>query len=432
MTTKPSERTFGIRHHIRKVKLRAVYGPFMRLHARSFFAGVALQVLTVMVLVEAIFLAERFPMVFRDVFRNNADPFDTALLFALTSTQIVDLALAIAILMAVYWTTLRMRENRELLVLFAAGTGPYQFMALTLAIAIVAQIASLTVSGVIDPASRYAQREILFNAAFRALKSGINTGQFYHFPDRVAYAPAQSAAGRDGAGTGQSKQLFIYEQVKPDTFRVITADRARLDGPDSSGTILLKLSSVTSRTFSTAQPSASATPAPAQTDAQTCVDCPWQPKGVSHVTLFAPDITQEMTINDLLTFLPRGSNAEELTIFKQFAAKAVSASPKYMEEMRLLGERFARSLLCLLAPFIALASVCLTSRATNYLVLPLAGMALMSLNVTSEWLIRAIAPSNPLEALAVPTALTVVFVALLLAEIIREQGKLARPQLARP
>jgi lipopolysaccharide export LptBFGC system permease protein LptF len=430
MTPKRSARRFDIRHFIRKVRLRAVYGLFMRLHARNLFAGVALQVFTVMVLVEAIFLAERFPMVFRDVLKNHADPFDTALIFLCTSTQIVDLALAIAILLAVYWTTLRMRENRELLVLFGAGTGPYQLIALTLAIAVTAQAASLTVSGVIDPASRYAQREILFNAAFRALKNGINTGQFYHFPDRVAYAPAQPAADRDQAGIGQSKQLFIYEQVKPDTFRVITADRARLDGPDSSGRVLLKLASVTSRTFSVAQSPTGATSAPA--DAQTCVDCPWQPKGVSHMTLSAPDVTQEMTINELLTFLPRGSNVEEMTIFKQLGANADSASPKHLEEMRVLGERFARSLLCLLAPFIALASVCLTSRATNYFVLPLAGMALMSLNVTSEWLIRAIAPSDPLEALAAPAALTAVFVALLLVEIILEQGKLVRPQLARP
>jgi lipopolysaccharide export LptBFGC system permease protein LptF len=410
--------------------LRTAHIPFARLYARDLFSSVALQVLTVMALVEAIFLAERFPMVFRDVLKNHADPLDTALIFLCTSTQIFDLALAIAILMAVYWTTLRMRENRELLVLFGAGTGPYQLIALTLVIAITAQVASLTISGVIDPASRYAQREILFNAAFRALKSGINTGQFYHFPDRVAYAPAQSAAGRDRANTGQSKQLFIYEQVKPDTFRVITADRARLDGPDSSGKILLRLASVTSRTFSVAQPSPGA--APAQNDAPTCTGCPWQPKGVSHMTLSAPDVTQEMTINELLTFLPRGSKVEELTIFKQLGARTDLTSPTHLEEMRVLGERLARSFLCLLAPFIALASVCLTSRATNYFVLPLAGMALMSLNVTSEWLIRTIAPSDQLEALAAPAALTAVFVALLLAEIIREQGKLVRPQLARP
>jgi len=410
------------------IRLRTVYGLFTRLYARSIFVSVALQVFAVMVMVEAIFLAERFPMVFRDVLKSNADPVDTAKLLLCTSTQIVDLALAIAILMAVYWTILRMRENRELLVLFGAGSGPYQLIALTLVIAVTAQIASLTVSGVIDPASRYAQREILFNAAFRALKNGINTGQFYHFPEHVAYAPAAPASRRDRMNTGQSKQLFIYEQMKPDTFRVITADRALLDGPDSSGRILLKLAGVTSRTFSAAQPSTGATPA----DSHACVNCRWQPKGVSRMALSAPDVTQEMTVDELLTFLPRGSNAEELTIFTQLSAKADSASPKYMEEMRLLGERFARSLLCLLAPFIALAAVCLTSRATNYLVLPLAGMALMSLNVTSEWLISAIAPSDPLDALTAPIALTAVFVVLLLTEIIREQGKLVRPQLAQP
>jgi len=432
MTANLSAGISGIRRRFRKMRLRVANGPFKRLHARDLFASVALQVFTVMALVEAIFVAERFPMVFRDVLQNNADPFDTALILACTTTQIFDLALAIAILMAVYWTILRMRENRELLVLFAAGTGPYQLVALVLAIAVAAQIASLTVSGAIDPASRYAQRVILFNAEFRALRSGINTGQFYHFPDRVAYAPAQSVAARNRAGTGQSKQLFLYEQVKPDTFRVITADRASLDGPDASGRILLKLANVTSRVFSSAQPSAGTAPAPAQTDARTCVACTEQAKGVSNMTLSSPDVTQEMTVAELLTFLPRGSNVEELTIFEQLEAKADSTSPKHMKAMRLLGERFARSLLCLLAPFIALASVCLTSRATNYLVLPLAGMALMSLNVTSEWLIRTIAPSNPLEALTVPAALTAAFLVLLFAEIIRKQGKLALPQLAHP
>ena len=139
-----------------------------------------------------------------------------------------------------------------------------------------------------------------------------------------------------------------------------------------------------------------------------------------------------MSVGELLTLEPRGTNIEELTIFDQLRAGADSVSLRHRQDMRLLGERFARSLLCLLAPFIALASVCLTSRATNYFVLPLAGMALMSLNVTSEWLIRTIAPSDPFEALAAPAALTAVFVALLLVEIIREQGKLVRPQLARP
>jgi lipopolysaccharide export LptBFGC system permease protein LptF len=368
----------------------------------------------------------------RDVLKNDADLLDTSLIFACTGTQIFDLALAISVLMAVYWTTLRMRENRELLVLFMAGIGPYRLIALTLAIALAAQIGSLMVSSVIDPASRYVQRVILFDAEFRALRGGISTGQFYYFPNRVAFAPAQSAAGRDRASSGQSKNLFVYEEVKPGTFRVITADRARLDGPDSSGNLLLKLGGFTSRKFSDIQPPASTALPPAQVDATTtCTDCPKQPESVSRPVLRASDVAKTMTIEELLPFPPRGSEAAEMTIFDLLGTKADPTSARRQEEVRLLGGRLARSFLCLLAPLIALASVCLTSRATNYLALPLACMALMSLSVMSEWLIRTIAPSDPLGAVTVPAAPTAVLMALLLAVIVRKQGELVRPQLAR-
>jgi lipopolysaccharide export system permease protein len=430
MTT-PAGEIFGIRRHIGKIKFRAMYGAFTHLYARGFFASVMLQVLAVMGLVEAIFLAERFPIVFRDVLKNDADLLDTSLIFACNSTQIFDLALAISVLMAVYWTTLRMRENRELLVLFTAGTGPYRLIALTLAIALAAQIGSLLVSSVVDPASRYVQRVILFDAEFRALRGGISTGQFYYFPNRVAFAPAQSAAGRDRESSGQSKNLFVYEEVEPGTFRVITADRARLDGPDSSGNIVLKLRGLTSRKFSDILPPASPSPPPAQVDATTCADCPEQPENGSPPELRASDVAKKMTIEELLPFPPRGSDAAEMTIFDLLGAKADPTSARGQEEVRLLGGRLARSFLCLLAPLIALASVCLTSRATNYLALPLACMALMSLNVTSEWLIRTIAPSDPLGAVTVSAAPAAVFMALLLAVIVRKQGELVRPQLTR-
>jgi uncharacterized membrane protein YqjE len=121
-----------------------------------------------------------------------------------------------------------------------------------------------------------------------------------------------------------------------------------------------------------------------------------------------------------------------MTVFDQFAASARSTDKRHREDMRLLGERLARSFLCLLAPLIALACVCLTNRATNYFALPLACMGLMSLNVTSEWLIRVIVPLDPWGALRTPALLTVVMAALLLAEIFREQGRLAQPQLGRP
>lgn len=398
--------------------LRGLEGPFAHMYARRFFGGVALHVIIVMVMFEAVFLAERFPMVFRLVFEHHADPWDTAFLFLCNGTQVFDLALAIAILMAVYWTTLRLRENRELLVLVAAGTGPGQLIALVMTIAVAAQFVSLTVSGVLDPASRYEQRVILFNSQVRALQTGINTGQFYNFPNRVAYAPAEN--GREGRAH-QTRGLFIYEQLKPDSFRAVTADHARLDGPDQYGRVVLRMGGLTSHTFSHL----------GSEQDKPCADCR-QEGAVSGVALSASDVTQAMTIDQLLTFMPRGSEAEEMTVFDQFAGEGASTAKRHREDMKLLGERLSRSFLCLLAPLIALASVCLTTRATNFFVLPLACMGLMALNVTSEWLIRVIVPLDPIGALRVPAMVALVMAVLLLGEIIREQGKLALPQLARP
>ena len=67
----------------------------------------------------------------------NLDLFGLSLILMYSSTEMFDLALAIAILMAVYATLLRMRENREMLVLFASGLGPYQLSALILVVALV-------------------------------------------------------------------------------------------------------------------------------------------------------------------------------------------------------------------------------------------------------------------------------------------------------
>jgi lipopolysaccharide export LptBFGC system permease protein LptF len=426
MTTNLELVTLDARDQSRKSRRGAANGPLGCLYASRFFSSVALQILAVMTLVEAVFLAERFPMVFRDVLKNNASLYDTALLFLLNSTQIFDLALAIAVLMAVYLTTLRMRENRELLVLFAAGTGPYQLTALVLVTALAAQIASLTVSGVIDPASRYTQRVILFDAEFRALRTGINTGQFYYFPDRVAFAPAQA---KSHGKADQTRKLFVYEQVKPGSFRIITADHARLEGPDDSGAMLLTLDGFTSHMFEdTPKQAVAATP---QGDTKTCNGCGNWPKGSPRMVVSANDVVQQMTMDQLLTFKPRGSQAEELTVFEQLGAGRGVVSEKQKEAMRLLGERFSRSLLCLLAPLIALAAVCLTARRTNYITLPLACMTLMSLDVASEWLIKTLGPIDPLGALTTPAIVAAVILAALLAVVVRRQGELVRPQLAR-
>ena len=388
----------------------------------NFIADVLRLVLTVIALVEAIFLAERFPMVFRDVLKNNASGLDAAMIFACSSTQIFDLALPIAILVAVYMTTVRMREDRELLVFAAAGIGPFRLLALALIIGATALASSLLVSSAIDPISRYAQRVILFDAEFRALKEGINTGQFHYFSDKVAFAPARSAT----IDRGQSRNLFVYQELNPETFRVITAETVRLDGPYASGMVRLRLDGFSSSVFSTVR---SSTPVPSQADADAPADSP--DADASNGGLSAGDVVQELRIDDLLPFPPRGDDLKEMTLVDQLRGPLPDDPARRRVELRLLGERFARSLLCLLAPLLALVSVSLTTRATHHSILPLACLALMALNVTSAWLIKVIAPSAPFWALSLPVAVSAVFAVPLILWVTRAQGQIIRPQRSR-
>ena len=411
----------GIRRRIGRIGPGAALAAFRQLYVRRFLASVLVQMLAVMALFEAIFLSERFPAIFRDVLRNNADLLDTSLLFVLTGTQIFDLALAVAILLAVYWTILRMRESRELLVLFTAGIGPYQVAGVTLAVAFVALLGSLTVSGVIDPATRYLQRVILFDAKLRALTGGTSTGQFYSFPNRDAYVPPAPATDPAPRSPG----LFVFEPAESGRFSVFTADRARLEGPDSAGRLRLSLGGYSSHDFVEAAPAGDCAGCAAAAPPGPATDRPRR-------DISASQLTHEISLDELLPFAPRGSEVPELTIFEQLADPVDLGAEQHAKVMRLLGERLTRGLLCLLAPLGALAAVSLTSRRTNSLAMPAACMSLMAINVLGQWVVRAIAPETPLQALLLPALLSAWFMAVLITVIVRRQSELIRPQLTRP
>lgn len=417
MRITPESQSADVPMPTRRERLKAAYEAAVPYYMRSFFAGVAFQVLGVMGLVEAIFLAERFPMVFRDVLKNNANLFDTALIFVCTSTQIFDLALPIAILVAVYWTVIRMRESRELLVLATVGVGPFHLVSMTLVIALMGQISSLAVSSMIDPASRYAQRCILFDAEFRVLRTGIDTGQFHYLTNHVVYAPPRSPADARTTHSGESRKLFVYEESAHGGFRVITAESASLQDSEETGMIAMKLNDFSSKQFSGPDRTPGSGPAHGASEPDD--------------TVYARNYSRVLPLETLLPFAARGTDVAEMTIFDQFGGATTQASARRVAAMRLLGERFARSLLCLLAPLIALVAVCLTTRTTNYFVLPLACMLLMALNVTSAWLSRVGAPSGPVTALVPPIGVSLLAAGVLVALIVRWQGAIPRPQLAR-
>jgi lipopolysaccharide export system permease protein len=424
--------------------LRATLRGFLRGdYARGFFARIASQTLAVIILIEAIFLAEHFTWVFRDAVRHEADLSGIALVLACTSTEIFDLALAVALMMAAYLALLRMRENRELLVLFASGLGPYQLATLIVIVALAGQVIGTIGSGVADPLSRYAQRSILFSSELRSLKKGVAKNEFYYFPSYVAYAMDHVAGGpphlpedvpvidaRSDAkpAPGKDRTLFVYQQIGAQTSRVITAAQARLDGPDRSGKIVLNLNDFTSHTFADAHPLASENGA-SRPGPIPCPNCTDTLKNGPPISMKVRDMSQLMMVDQLLPFTARSSNIEEQTIFEQLFVPDTQTGRA--AQMRLLAERFSRSLLSFLAPLVALLGVALTNRLTNWFALPLSCLALMAVNLLCEWVITTTAPLSVAGALLPPLLLYGGIAAGVFALIVWRHNDFVRPQLAR-
>ena len=426
--------------------LRVTLSNFLRGdYARGFFNRILFQTTAVIILIEAIFLAEHFTWVFRDAVRHEADLPGIALVLACTSTEIFDLALAVAILMAAYLTLLRMRENRELLVLFASGLGPYQLGALVVIVALAGQLVGTLGSGVADPLSRYAQRSILFSSELRSLKKGVAKNEFYFFPSYTAYAmdhvvdgaPAPRSPGEvpvidasTNAKPGTDRTLFVYQQTGAHIARVITAAQARLDGPDRSGRIVFNLNDFTSHTFADAHPMASDTGAVRAGGAR-CSDCTEIWKDGPPVSMKVRDMSQLMMVDQLLPFSSRSSTTVEQTVFEQLFVPDNQAGGARAAQMRLLAERFSRSLLSFLAPLMALLGVSLTNRLTNWFALPLSCLMLMAVNLVCEWVITTTAPVSVAGALLPPLLLYGAIAAGVFSLIVWRHNDFVRPQLAR-
>ena len=100
-------------------------------------------------------------------------------------------------------------------------------------------------------------------------------------------------------------------------------------------------------------------------------------------------------------------------------------------QMRLLAERFSRSLLSFLAPLVALLGVSLTNRLTNWFALPLSCLLLMAVNPLCEWVITSVAPVSVAGALLPPLLLYGGIAYAVFILVVWRHNDFVRPQLAR-
>jgi hypothetical protein len=318
-------------------------------------------------------------------------------------------------------------------------------------VALAGQVISTIGSGLADPMSRYAQRSILFSSELRSLKKGVAKNEFYYFPSYVAYAmdhvvggappPGADLAVIDASGNaspppkpavkGRDRTLFVYQQIAPHTSRVVTAAQARLDGPDRGGRIVLNLNDFTSHTFADAHPMPSANGAPVRPDPLKCADCTEIMKDSPPITMNVRNMSQLMMVDQLLPFTARSVNTAEQTVFEQLFVPDTHDKDARAAQMRLLAERFSRSLLSFLAPLMALLGVALTNRMTNWFALPMSCLALMAVNLLCEWVITSTAPVSVAGALVPVLLLYAGMAYAVFTLIVWRHSEFVRPQLAR-
>ncbi|MFT8674645.1 MAG: LptF/LptG family permease [Acetobacter sp.] len=404
-----------------------------QLCVRLFVRSVLGQAGAALLLVEAIFLAERFPMIFRDVISHHASLFDGSLIVLLTSPQILDFALPLAMVVAVYRTVLQMRENRELLVLSACGLAPGTFILPPAFLAVVAMVLSLTASGIINPLALYAQRAVLFDAAYQNLTTATGQSQFIFMGNRVAFVPQESLQARASNAPMTRQHLFIYEPLDSTHFRVVQSDSVRTSGSEPENLLGVTVAHMTSHIFSD-------TPDPQDNPAGQSTAQPPPPATTGteddRTTFYADTADKIIPLNDILPFPPRGEPETELTLPELLLPAHPQALPQMNASnpvllVRLMGERLSRGLLCLLAPLVALAAVSQTTQRNRSIALPASCMGLLAFNVGTESLIRAMAPVGLVAELLLLLCLTATLAGLLLAALRLGISRLLLPQLLR-
>ncbi|WP_296575669.1 LptF/LptG family permease [Phreatobacter sp.] len=319
---------------------------------------VTVQVALVLLLIESIFVAEQLISgLLEEVLKIRASLAKTIAMMATMLPQVFELALPTAILIAVYRVALGLREEREFLMLSSLGIPPHGLIRLVIRIGLVAQIAALAVGGLVDPLSRYAFRLVMFSAQYHALTGGTVTANrlFETKIGTVAVIPRS-----DGV---PAPRLFVRQPTEGGGERVVVANGTRLIGPDINGRVALHLYDFAIDDFPAPQPGAAADGA--------------QRVPVAPASSLRGTATQQsLVFNDVVPFDPRGRNISELILPELFVG-AMERAPERLE----LAKRIGRSLLCLIAPLIALLALSFTTRANQAFVLPLACAGLMAMEI---------------------------------------------------
>lgn len=342
-------------------------------------------VVALLVLVEAIFLAESFTTILEEAVRNGGSVFDVALLLALKLPEVIDFALPLAIMLGLYVALTAARDANELIVCAAAGVPWTRVPLFAGGVGAIALCISLLFAGILTPMSSYALRLSLTGLKARLVVQEITApGQrnsLRNLEGRTIIAtPSQDPDTQRG-------NLFIYHPEPVDGWRISQADDWTAVGPNDQGGYAVQMHGFRESSGTAKQ----------GTDLQ--ADEPESiAEALQSLTVAVNTVTLDFRMEDLVKTAKTVRRDNETLIFDLIGETAGARDVKASSALRRFGELLARALLCPVAALLAVtAAAWASTRAGCFVALPMAAVAVLVCDIFG----RAVLGDAALQGLAV-------------------------------
>lgn len=226
------------RHHTRKFALPLPRLPIVRVLGKPLI----LRLLLLLLVIEAIFLAESFTTLMEHALRYDGTARDVLHLLSFKTPEILDLALAISLLIATYFATQDARNRGELVILATAGIHWGRVIAFVLLLGTIGGLLSFLNAGLVLPMAKYGERLALAALQKDHVLSRINTGSdqttLQTIRDTTFIAtPPQDAAQSRG-------QLFVFQPNQNGNWRVAQSKDWQVTDPAPADTHTITLKSL--------------------------------------------------------------------------------------------------------------------------------------------------------------------------------------------
>ncbi len=381
---------------------------FRMFHSASFryyagiFLAIWLAIAAVMLTVEAIFLSDIIvSLILPELLALDAGAGTILAVILYSAPSGIFIALPLAIVVGVYFVLLRRREDQEFVVTAGLSHGSKPLFAIAFGVGFIGAALSFFVSGFVEPLARYEFRSVIAAAAQQAVRDGkLSAGKFYSVGNTTLFAT-------DGNLSDVAENVFIHTQEAPEEHRVILARKTQNPQITEQGQIGLVFNHAHVYEFR-------------KQSKETCDGCEASDRLYSEDHFFISNFYSQLPPLELLEPRQRGGE-KEATI-----AELISLSNPTKEQVRVIGERTMRWLLCIIAPFIAMAAVAMTFRASLPFAMPAACAAILSLSFFNTTLIGQLSHLGVQTTVLSLLAISALILALCMVFIQKNWARLSR------